>query len=269
MKALEQRSLGQTGIVVSCIGLGTVKIGRNLSVKYPESFEIPDNNQVLRLLEEASELGINLLDTAPAYGESEERLGQLLSNRDQWVLCTKVGEEFEQGVSSFDFSSSHIRSSIERSLRRLCTDYIDIVLIHSDGNDEDIISNTGCFETLQKLKDAGSIRAFGMSTKTVSGGIEAIKLSDVVMVTYNPSSGEDGLIIDEANKHNKGVLIKKGLSSGHLKSLTGDDNKSVKDNLEFIFQKPGVSSVVVGTINLDHLRGNVKTTIEVLDKKHK
>ena len=116
MKALERRSLGQTGIVVSCVGLGTVKIGRNLGVKYPESFEIPDNNQVQRLLEEASELGINLLDTAPAYGESEERLGQLLRNRDQWVLCTKVGEEFDQGVSSFDFSSSHVRSSVERSL---------------------------------------------------------------------------------------------------------------------------------------------------------
>ena len=269
MKALEQRTLGQTGIRVSCVGLGTVKIGRNFGVKYPENFEIPDNNQVQRLLEAASELGINLLDTAPAYGESEERLGQLLCNRDQWVLCTKVGEEFDQGVSSFDFSSSHVRSSIERSLKRLRTDYIDIALIHSDGNDKEIISNTDCFEALQKLKDAGLIKAFGMSTKTVAGGIEAIKLSDVVMVTYNPLYGEDGLIIDEAKKLNKGVLIKKALSSGHLKSLTGDDSDPVKDSLEFIFKKPGVGSVVVGTINLDHLRENIKTTIEVLDKKHK
>ena len=65
------------------------------------------------------------------------------------------------------------------------------------------------------------------------------------------------------------MLIKKGLSSGHLKSLTGDDSDSVKDSLEFIFKKPGVDSVVVGTINVDHLRENVKTTIEVVDKKHK
>ncbi len=268
MKALEQRSLGQTGISVSCIGLGTVKFGRNLGVKYPGHFELPDDKQVSRLLEEAQNLGINLLDTAPAYGKSEERLGKLLRNRDQWIICTKAGEEFDQGVSSFDFSSRHIEYSVKRSLKRLRTDHLDIVLVHSDGNDEDIIANSDCFETLQKLKNAGLIRAFGMSTKSISGGIEAVKHCDIVMVTYNPLTAEDGLIIDVANNHGKGVLIKKGLSSGHLMSLTGDDSDSVKDSLDYIFQRPGVSSVIVGTINIDHLRENVKCTIDVLDGKN-
>jgi aryl-alcohol dehydrogenase-like predicted oxidoreductase len=269
LKTLEQRSLGQTGINVSCIGLGTVKIGRNLGVKYPDHFDIPDDSQVLGLLEQAQSLGINLLDTAPAYGESEERLGKLLRNRDRWVICTKVGEEFEHGVSSFDFSSGHVKYSVERSLKRLRTDYLDIVLIHSDGNDEDIIANTDCFETLQKLKDAGLLKAYGMSTKTVSGGIQAATQCDVVMVTYNPLTEEDGLVIDQAKKHNKGVLIKKGLSSGHLMSLTGDDSDSVKDSLGFIFKKPGVSSVIVGTIDINHLIENVKDTVAVLNDKGK
>src|SRR5687768_5179148 len=130
------RPLGNTGLEISALGLGTVKIGRNEQVKYPASFSIPDDTAVIMLLAQAYELGINLIDTAPAYGNSEERLGQLLHKRQDWVIVTKVGEEFTEGKSFFDFSASHTRASVERSLKRLNTDFLDIVLIHSDGNDE-------------------------------------------------------------------------------------------------------------------------------------
>ncbi|MBL4821415.1 MAG: aldo/keto reductase [Gammaproteobacteria bacterium] len=261
---LKHRPLGQTGIVVSSIGLGTVKIGRNQGLKYPGRFDIPDDKHVVRLLGEARRLGINLLDTAPAYGESEKRLGELLTNRHDWIICTKVGEEFDQGKSTFDFSSSHVKFSVERSLKRLKTDYLDIVLVHSDGNDEDIINKSDCFDALQNLKERGLIKAYGMSTKTVAGGLLAAENSDVVMVTYNPVEMVDGLVIDHAARFGTGVLIKKGLSSGHLMSLTGDDSDSVEDSVRFIFQKPGVSSIVVGTIDPGHLRENVRDAIEVL-----
>ena len=72
------RSLGATGLRVSPLGLGTVKFGRNRGVKYPRTFELPTDRAILNLLETAWESGINLLDTAPAYGASEERLGRLL-----------------------------------------------------------------------------------------------------------------------------------------------------------------------------------------------
>jgi len=94
---LIKRQLGQTGLAVSCLGLGTVKIGRNQEVKYPISFPLPRDNDVSDLLATAKDLGINLLDTAPAYGSSEQRLGRLLRDRDDWVICTKVGEEFTGG----------------------------------------------------------------------------------------------------------------------------------------------------------------------------
>ena len=75
---MELRPLGSTGIKVSPLGLGTVKLGRDQQVKYPSSFRIPDDDAVRDLFALTRELGINLVDTAPAYGNSEQRLGKLL-----------------------------------------------------------------------------------------------------------------------------------------------------------------------------------------------
>ena len=250
---LARRSLGETGLEVSTLGLGTVKIGRNQGVKYPTGFELPDDAHVSRLLDIAAELGINLLDTAPAYGTSEERLGKLLRNRDRWVLCGKTGEEFENGKSYFDFSASHTRHSVERSLRRLRTDWLDLVLVHSDGNDERIINDTDCFATLEQLKQEGLIRAFGISGKTVAGGLLALKQADVVMVTHNLTYTDELPVIREAHRRGKGVLVKKALNSGHAVNSANP----VRDSLRFCLDEPGVSSIIIGTINPDHLRANV------------
>ena len=76
MAALIKRQMGSTGIEVSVLGLGTVKIGRDQEVKYPSGFTIPDDDEVRDLLALSQDLGINFIDTAPAYGNSEERLGQ-------------------------------------------------------------------------------------------------------------------------------------------------------------------------------------------------
>ena len=129
---MEKRQLGQTGIEVSLLGLGTVKFGRNEQVKYPEGFEIPDEAFLADLLDLARSLGINMLDTAPSYGVSEERLGRLLEGqRQDWVIVGKVGEEFENGQSSYHFTPDHFKRSLERSLKRLDTNFLDVLLIHS------------------------------------------------------------------------------------------------------------------------------------------
>lgn len=247
------RSLGQTGLKVSSLGLGTVKFGRNEGVKYPSAFQLPSDDEIIHLLSVAKELGLNLLDTAPAYGTSEERLGKLLQNeRHDWIISTKAGEEFNNGNSTFDFSSSAIRNSIERSLKRLKTDYLDIVLIHSNGNDEKIIVEDEVFTTLNALKSAGKIRAFGMSTKTVAGGLLTIDHADVAMVTYNRECTDDLKVIQYAHQKQKGIFIKKALASGHMKM-------SAKEYMRFVLQEPGVTSVIVGTINEKHLRENIKS----------
>ena len=256
---LPKRRFGSTGIDVSTLGLGTVKLGRDLGVKYPTTFNIPDDRDALNLISLAKDVGINLIDTAPAYGNSEERLGQLLKGQlDDWVICSKVGEEFDNGQSRFDFSAAHTRLSIERSLKRLRTETIDIVMVHSDGNDSHIIEQCEVFDTLATLKAEGKIRAFGMSSKTVEGGLLAAELSDGVMVTWNLEYHHEVPVIDYCQQHDKGVFIKKALASGHA---TLEGSNPVQKSFDMIFAHPGVSSAIVGTISPNHLLNNVENAI--------
>lgn len=263
---MELRTLGSTGIEVSVLGLGTVKLGRDQEVKYPRGFQIPDDAAVRDLLALTRDLGINFIDTAPAYGTSESRLGQLMDNPNDWMIMTKVGEIFEEGKSSFDFSAAHTRMSVERSLRRLKRETIDMVLVHSDGNDMHIIGNEGVLPELQKLKEEGLVRAYGMSTKTTEGGLWVVENCDVVMATLNLSDDHDLPVISRAHELNKGVVIKKGLQSGHADKSAG--GSGVERAFEYIFSHKGVNSMIVGTINPDHLRDNVTVTNRVIEDLH-
>src|SRR6185503_7865728 len=104
-----RRQLGRTGFAVAPIALGTTKFGRNTDVKYPASFALPSALEIAELFESALRLGVNLIDTAPAYGESEQRLGALVeAHRDKILLCSKCGENYARGRSSHDFSATAI-----------------------------------------------------------------------------------------------------------------------------------------------------------------
>lgn len=252
---MQKRALGSTGIDVSVLGLGTVKIGRNQQVKYPSGFDLPDDKSVIELFELARSLGINFIDTAPAYGSSEQRLGELLPDRDDWVIMTKVGEIFENDQSRFDFSFDHTIKSVEHSLKKLKRDVLDIVLVHSDGNDMDIINDGAAFDALEVLKNKGLIKAYGMSSKTVDGGCWVVENCDVVMATANLEYDDERPVLELAEKLNKGVIIKKGLQSGHADSSSG--GSGIEDAFRHILSQPGVSSMIVGTINKQHLQSNV------------
>ncbi len=247
---LPRRPLGKTGIQVSALGLGTVKFGRNQGVKYPQEFELPSDQQIVELLAEARNLGINVLDTAPAYGLSEMRLGQLMGYRHDWVIIDKVGEQFEAGLSTFDFSPEGMRHSLEQSLRLLKTDYIDILLLHSDGRDIELI-NQGCLETLARFQQEGKIRSCGLSGKSLEGALACLAQTDVAMVTYHPHYRDEEAALDYAAAHQKSCLIKKALASGHIHSM-----EQAQEHLRFCYQHPGCSSIVVGTLNPKHLKQN-------------
>ena len=244
------RPLGKTGLLVTPLGFGAFKIGRNEKVKYPQPYDLPDDAAVERLLNSVLDVGINLIDTAPAYGISEERIGKFLaSRRNEFVLSTKVGERFVNGESTFDFTAAGVRASVAESLRRLRTDVLDILFVHSNGDDLAIQRQTEVVPTLQKLKHAGYVRAIGFSGKSPAGAEAALEWADVVMVEYHLQDTSHAEVIASAASRGVGVVVKKGLASGHLPPA---------DAIRFVLANPHVASVIVGGLSLEHLQENAK-----------
>lgn len=255
---MQYRALGKTGIRVSLLGLGTVAFGRTEGLKYAVAPKLPSTRALSELLAIARDAGVNLIDTAPAYGTSEQRLGELLAGqRKDWVLCTKVGETFEGGTSRWDFSPEHTRRSVRESLQRLATDHLDVVLVHSKGDDDAIIRDFGTLQMLAQLKQEGLIRAFGMSSKTVAGGLLATESCDVVMATLSARETEQLEVIERARTLGCGVLVKKPLDSGRAAQ---DDAARIRA-LHHIANVAGVSSVVIGTTSPAHLLANAAALV--------
>ncbi len=255
---MKLRPLGRTGIAVSPIGFGSFKIGRNQNTKYPHAYDLPEPNETKRILTGLLDCGITYIDTAPAYGLSEERIGAMLSDRrHEFVLSTKVGESFEDGTSRYDFSERAVRDSITRSLERLHTEWLDIVFIHSDGDDVAILDETDVVATLKDLKAAGGVKAIGLSGKTVEGARQSLDWADVLMVEYHLNDRSHEEVIAEAGKRGVGVVVKKGLDSGHLPAA---------EAIRFVLSNRHVSSLVIGSLDLDHMRVNAGLAEQVSDE---
>lgn len=252
---MQYRPLGNTGFSISALGFGAFKIGRNQQIKYSQNYELPDDASTERLLNSVLDLGINHIDTAPAYGISEQRIGQLISGRrDEFLLSTKIGETFENGQSTYDFARSSLESSIERSLQRLKTDVLDVVLIHSNNDEAEILSDTDTIEVLQNARQQGKIRWIGLSGKTLAGATSALDWADVLMLEYHLEDHSHQSLIQQAEAQGIGVIVKKGLASGHLPP---------EEAIPFVLSHSGVSNLVVGGLNLEHIQTNWKTAASV------
>jgi len=250
---MQLRPLGTTGLMVSPLGLGTVKFGRNSGVKYPRPFSLPSDAEIVRLLAVAREEGINLLDTAPAYGLAEERLGRLLERREDWTIVGKAGESFADGRSGFDFSPAAIVAQVETSLRRLRTDRLEVLLLHSDGADAELVRQGEAFEAMRRLQREGKVRACGISSKDIAGGLAAIALCDVVMLSLNAADRTQLPVVRAAAAAGRGVLAKKPLASGHG---VGADAAALAQAFAAVLDEPGVCAAIVGTLDPAHLRAD-------------
>ncbi|QDT24721.1 aldo/keto reductase [Gimesia panareensis] len=252
---MQYRPLGKTGASISALGFGAFKIGRNQQIKYSQAYDLPDDATTEALLNSILDLGINHIDTAPAYGISEERIGRFLSHRrPEFLLSTKIGETFENGQSTYDYSRPCLEASLERSLRRLKTDVLDLVFIHSNGQDQEILHESAAVDVLQSFKDAGKIRWIGLSGKTVAGATSALDWADVLMVEYHLEDQSHAELIQQAANQGVGILVKKGLASGHLPA---------EEAIAFVLENPAVSNLVVGGLNLAHIQTNWQTAAAV------
>ena len=248
---MESRALGQSGLLVPRIGLGTVKLGRTRGVKYPTAYDLPGDDELNQFLEGAWELGVRLYDTAPAYGSSEERLAPFVArHRREMILCTKCGEEFNEKGSHYEYSEKFLRASVERSLQRLRTDRVDILLLHSNGEDVAILQKTDAVGTLRSLKREGKARAIGISAKTEEGVRIAAETLDLVMAPYSLQDPQLADALEYAHSKGLGVLGIKGLSSGHL-AVSG--KQAAAQALQHVLSQRFLDALILGTINREHL----------------
>ncbi len=152
------RTLGRTNLSLSILGFGASPLGN--------AFETIDPAEGKRAVHHAIEQGINYFDTSPYYGLtlSESRLGEALQGRRQRVvLASKTGRFGATLPDGFDFSAARVQSSVEESLRRLRTDYLDVLLAHDiEFCDKRQIFNE-TIPALHKLKESGKVRFIGVS----------------------------------------------------------------------------------------------------------
>jgi aryl-alcohol dehydrogenase-like predicted oxidoreductase len=162
MMSLEQRTLGQQGLVVSAIGLGCMGMSQSYGTA-----EERDERESIATIHRAIELGCTFLDTAEVYGPyaNEELLGRALKGRrDAVVVATKFGFRIENGPG-LDSRPEHIRQVVEDSLKRLQTDRIDLLYQHRVDPDVPIEEVAG---TVGELVQAGKVRFFGLSEAGVA-----------------------------------------------------------------------------------------------------
>lgn len=187
---MKYRKLGKTDLDVSILSFGASSLG--------SVFRDIQEDEGLRTVHTAIDMGINLIDVSPYYGltKAETVLGKALKEipRDKFLLSTKAGR---YGVDDFDFSGKRIVSSLEESLKRLNTDYVDILLLHDIefGSFEQVIEEG--IPALQKLKQQGKIRYLGISALPLKAFEKALAVVDVdVILSYCHYSMNDTALLD-------------------------------------------------------------------------
>lgn len=259
---MEQRPLGTTGLMVSAVGLGAGRIGG------AETSEA----DVDALVGAALDLGVTLVDTARSYGLSEERLGAALAGRrERVVLSTKVG----YGVPGLpDWTGPCVEAGVEAALRRLRTDRLDLVHLHSCPRET--LERGGVVEALARAVQAGKVRVAAYSGEeeplawaVASGAFGAVQCS----VSAVDQGALDGPV-REAQARGLGVLAKRALGNAPWRFAARPPEPDVAEAWErfralglaeggvpwaarftrFAAHAPGVSAVLVGTASATHLR---------------
>jgi aryl-alcohol dehydrogenase-like predicted oxidoreductase len=283
--AIETRTLGRTGANVTILGYGAMELRGE-----PRGPKV-DDADAGRLLNAVLDGGINLIDTSPDYGRSEELIGRYLSGRrDEYFLASKCGCLLEipsgtQPPYPHDYSPGNVRADVEQSLRRLRTDRLDLVQVHMSPSVARLAEDH-TIETLRELQDEGKVRFIGMS------GILphlpehiAMGVFDVFQIPYSAVQRDHEDLIAEAVDNGAGTLIRGGAARGapsgeknwrtgplsqtagvgqrnwetaSLDDLLADSGLSAMEfTLRFTLSHPGLSSTIVGTSSLAHLHGNI------------
>ncbi len=273
---------------VSAIGVGAWQLGAS------KDWESMTENEAIDLVHKALDEGINFFDTAPNYGlgTSELRLGKALQKvkRESIVINTKFGHS-EKGV--LDFSSSVIRGSIEGSLQRLQTDYLDSIIIHNPPSEFLDGNNNDHYEILEKLKEEGKIKEYGASLDTYADMKLFMETTNgkVIEAFFNILHQDAQNAFSLAKENEVGIIVKIPLDSGWLtgkynaestfddirkrwskkdietranlvervKEILSDNERITEKSISFCLGFDAVSTVIPGNKNINQLLQNINS----------
>jgi L-galactose dehydrogenase len=284
---MEYRTLGRTGLAVSKLGYGGSPLG--------DEFGTADPREAERSVQCAIDLGINYFDVAPYYGRTlaESRLGAALAGRrDRMILATKCGRN---DVAGFDFSAARIRRSIDESLARLRTDYLDVFLAH----DIEFVSEQQIVEeaipTMRELRREGKARYIGITGLQLNllRRVAAAAPVDIALsyCRYNllitdlddlltPFVKEQGMGLINASPLHMGILTATGPPPWHpAASEVKQAGRAVVEHcatrgvrasdlaLQFAFAHPYVATTLAGMPTVEQVRQNAAAASHPVDEK--
>lgn len=282
---MEYRKLGRTDLEVSVLGFGASPLG--------DVFRRTDSFEGRLAVHQAIEEGVNFFDVSPYYGLTlaEQRLGEALDGRrHEVVLATKCGR---YGLDDFDFSARRVSKSLEESLRRLRTDYVDLFQAHDVefGNVQQVIEET--IPAMRRLQEQGKARFIGITgypLKTLVKIAEAAPADSILTYCrYNLMINDmDTVLMPVAKKHGIGVINASGLHMGILTERGAPDwhpaPREVRDAgkqaaafcreqgvdlsqvaLRYCFDHSRVASTLVGMSTRSHVTQNLETLRSTVD----
>lgn len=265
---METRQYGKTDMRVSVLGFGGAEIG----------FEEAEPEVVAALLGRALDAGLNVIDTAECYLASEELIGQAVAGRrDEFYLFTKCGHPENPGVA--DWRPESLERSIERSLRRLRTDRVDLVHLHSCPEQE--LRKGDVIAALQRARDKGQTRYIGYSgdSKAARFAVECGAFDSLQTSVSIADQEAIDLTLPLARERGMGVIAKRPIANAawryaekpevgyHVQYwerlqklrydfLSGPPQEAVSTALRFTLSVPGVCTAIVGTKNPNRWREN-------------
>lgn len=269
--------MGRTGLYVSEIALGTVKLGMRYGIPMDEADAPPDEFAAASLLNDALDAGVNMIDTARTYGKSEGVIGRALkTRRSEFILASKVVSGYGENLTSAEIQE-RVRKSVYASLYELQTDVVDLMQIHCSPQENNVSESV--IEELLRLRRGGSIRFIGASVYGDEAALQAIRggVCDCVQVPYSVlDRSPESAVLPAAQKKGIGILIRSVLLKGALTpryTFLPDEMAPLKSAVQrierqfvkrgcdlvegayrYVLDHPAISSALVGASNITELR---------------
>lgn len=270
-----RKPLGRTGLEVTSLGYGS------MGLRGPKTWgvRVVGEDEAAKFLNAVLDAGINFIDTSPDYGLSEERIGRSIGHRrGEYILATKCGCVYTQHEDHLEidhvWKKDVIERNVETSLRRLETDFIDVLQFH--GGDAETLKREGLIELLMGLRDQGLIRFLGVSSSLPHlPGLIDLGVFDTFQVPYSCLAPEHHDWITRAAQTGAGIIIRGGIAHGgpdaeirrpaiedvwtraKLDEILPEGMKRAELILRYTLSHRFVHTAIVGTCNPAHLAENL------------